>query len=135
MAFSDDYMIFNEKSKRYVLTQKCLFDQYGIDLIDRLDNVNQVNAVLNQISIQIYTFIHSFTIKNNVQDYILHNFDSARDILRRAMEQQAVFYCYNGDLSKTLDKEKREMYIDPIAKDILSETIPEYRVSILYTGA
>ena len=133
--YSDNFLRFDEQSKRYILTNLDLIENFGIDLQERLTNVNAINGVLNQISIQIYGYIHKHSVKNIIQDYIIATTEKGRDIIKRAMEQQMIYFLQNGDLSRSTDKEKRQIAIDENAKEILLETIPEINTSILYTGA
>ena len=45
--YSDDYMVFEPNSKRYILTEKDVSDYLAIDLTARLKNKNVVNSLLN----------------------------------------------------------------------------------------
>lgn len=132
--YSDDYMIFDEEKKRYILTEKDIMDKFGINLTTRLKNNAMIKPTLNQISLMIYNFIHQHNLDNKRQDYIIAKTKDGRRIIMEAMEQQLLYFLAVGDLSKTPDESKRKYWIDEMAKEILAQDICEIGASILYTG-
>lgn len=125
MPYNDDYMIFDELSGHYVLTSKFALDQYGIDLFDEVNDRNSANAqiavsaFLKQISNTIYNFIHSYTIYEKRQDFMIATNPHLRSVIQQAMGEQLVYVRMVGDLSRSTDKEKRALAIDENAKQIL----------------
>lgn len=128
--YSDDYLIFNENTNRYVLTEKNLQENYGV--------VMQANAgvqgILNMVSIQIYNYIHKHNNDTQKQDLMIACTDTGRKIINDAMCMQFLYIKQSGYLSRSTDKDKRALAIDEDAKDILMQVIPEFGCSVLYCG-
>ena len=132
--YSDDYMTYDFHSHRYVLTEKDVVEYMGIDLKEHNDNENARSMILRQVSLQIYNFIHSHNTATDWQDYIIAKTETGRRIIKEAMEQQLKYLLSVGDASILLDKTKRELWIDEMAKEILLTHIPEIGTSICFTG-
>lgn len=131
---SDEYMTYNYLSHRYVLTEKDVLENLGINLQQRAKNPEMINALLTQISMQVYSYIHSFNISNEWQNYVIAKTEKGREIIKQAMEQQLIYYLTVGDLTKTTDREKRAMWFDELAKETLMQPIPEIGVTVCYSG-
>ena len=137
MPFSDEYMIFRDG--RYQLTEKALI-QMGIDLRERLAESKAVapeyiiNQILETVTDTIYSYIHKFNLDTNAQDKIIETFDSARKIIKKALEQQAYYLITLGDLALTMDDDKIKHMVSPHAKNTLERTIKELGVPIVYMG-
>lgn len=138
--YSDEYMIFDEDSKRYVLTSKYVFEVLGVDLEGALAERQAVNAsvmanqFLTEVSDDIYNFIHLHSANNARQDYLIATIPSLRNIIKKAMGQQFIYSRLNGLLGYSVEAEKQQATICPKARETLSQTVPELWVSILYTG-
>ena len=123
--YSDEYMIFDEMTGHYVLTSKFALDRYGIDLFEGINDRNSANlqiavsALLKRVSTLVYNFIHSFTIHDRRQDFMIATNPYLRSVIQDAMGEQLVYMHMKGDLSRSTDKEKRELAIDESVKDIL----------------
>lgn len=139
MAYSDDRMIFDEYSGRYVLTERALLDN-GIDIRSRLERNRTVNATavinrtLRRVSDMIYNYIHRFNLDNKQQDLWVASIESLREIIYRAMLEQAEYFLMNGDLSRSVERDKREVAIDYSAQQTLSTVVPELGAPITYQG-
>ena len=131
---TDDFMIFDNETQRYILTEKDVNINLGINILERLKNPNTLKAILKQVSNQIYMFIHKHSNNNDLQDYVISHTEKGRKIIKEAMEQQLIYYLAVGDLSKSTDEKKRALAIDMVAQETLMQTIPEIRTSICYTG-
>lgn len=132
--YSDDFMIFDKLTNRYVLTEKDVKQNLGIEINVRLKNPEAVNSLLNQVSIQVYRFIHEHNIENAIQDYIIAYTETGRKIIKTAMEEQLIYVMTNGDLSRSTDKEKRKLWFDDNAREILMTPICELGTHLLYQG-
>lgn len=125
MPYNDDYMLFDELSGHYVLTSKFALDRYGIDLYGEINERNSanaqiaVNAFLRQVSNVIYNFIHSCTVYEKQRDFEIAHNANLRKAIMEAMGEQLVYMSMVGDLSRSVDKEKRSLAIDENAKQIL----------------
>lgn len=138
--FSDEFMTFDEVSNQYILTSACVQKRLGLSLSENVNERNAVNQqiaelrILRQVSNLIYSYIHKFNIRTDLQDYIIEKVPSARIMIQQAMEEQLLYMSMKGDLSRSTDKEKRELAIDETAKEICARVLPELGISILYTG-
>ena len=138
--YSDEHMIFDEESKRYVLTSKYVFEVLGVDLEGALSERQAVNAqimakqFLTEVSDDIYNYIHLYSANNERQDYLIATIPSLRKIIQKAMGQQFIYSRLNGLLGYSVEVEKQQAKICVKAQETLSQTVPELGFSILYTG-
>jgi hypothetical protein len=138
--YSDEYMVFDEKTNRYVLTEKYILDAYGIDLQSIVNDRNAINPqamserVLRMVSNAVYNEIHKYNVNTQVQDQMITYVPSARDKIQRAMAEQFLYFMENGDLSRSTLPEKRALSFDKNALAVLEEVLPELGISLLYTG-
>lgn len=138
--YSDEYMVFDEKTNRYVLTAKYILDAYGIDLQSIVNDRNAINPqamserVLRMVSNAVYNEIHKYNVNTQVQDQMITYVPSARDKIQRAMAEQFLYFMENGDLSRSTLPEKRALSFDKNALAVLEEILPELGISLLYTG-
>lgn len=138
--YSDEYMVFDEKTNRYVLTAKYILDAYGIDLQSIVNDRNAINPqamserVLGMVSNAVYNEIHKYNVNTQVQDQMITYVPSARDKIQRAMAEQFLYFMENGDLSRSTLPEKRALSFDKNALAVLEEVLPELGISLLYTG-
>lgn len=138
--YSDNFMIFDEESKRYVLTNEYVRQRLGIDLLNGANERDFANAeiavkhFLEEVSDDIYNFIHAHNVNTEKQDYLIENIPSLRSIMQKAMGQQVIYSRMNGMLAYSSDKEKQFMAVCPKAKQTLLQVVPEIGISILYTG-
>ena len=123
--YSDDYMIFDEMTGRYILTAKYALDRYGIDLLGTINERNSANAqiavdaFLRQVSNVIYNFIHSYTMYEARQDWVIAHNPRMRAVIQQAMGEQLIYMNMVGDLSRSTDRDKRALAIDENAKLLL----------------
>ena len=132
--YSDEFMIYDFVTHRYVLTEKDVTDNLGVDIFKRLKNNNVIKSVLNQVSLQVYNYIHQFNEDNKAQNFLIAKTEDGRRIIKDAMEQQLIYFLTVGDLSRTTDKEKRSMWFDEQAKQVLLQDIKEIGTTICYQG-
>lgn len=123
--YSDEYMTYDEMTGHYVLTSKYALDVYGLDLFEGANDRNSANvqiavgSFLKRVSTLIYNFIHDYSVYNERQDFLIAHDPRLRAVIQQAMGEQLVYMHMNGDLSRSSDKEKRELAIDENAKQIL----------------
>lgn len=132
--YDDEYMIYNKELSRYVLTEKDVLHNLGINLAERVKDQSAINSFLNLASMHVYRYIHQFNVNNALQDYVIAHTETGRKIVKEAMEQQLVYLSMVGDLSRSADKEERLSWFDENAKEILMRTIPEIGCSVCYAG-
>lgn len=138
-AYSTDFMNFDEVTGHYVLTEKALA-AFGTDMRGRLSRNRYVNATavinrfLTRVSDVIYNYIHKFSFDNKWQDQMIASYDTLRVIIQKAMLEQAEYMLMNGDLTRSVEQEKRDLAIDYSAIQTLNTNVPELGRPITYSG-
>lgn len=138
--FSDGYMIFDEVTNRYVLTEQYVRDVLAIDLDTRITDRTTVNPqamkdrLLRLASNHVYNFIHEHNVNAAAQDCLIARCPALRPIIRDAMGEQLTYILQNGDLSRAPTLSQRALWFDKSAADILVQNVPGLGISILYTG-
>ena len=137
--YSDDYMTYDEAQNRYVLTEKAVLDEYGIDLAaEALDSGNliAVKAILKRVSNNVYNFIHTFSNQNDVQDRMIAYSDTGREMIKSALLEQFLYMRVNGDLSLSANPNERFNAVSDDVRTMLERRLPEFcGYSVLYSGA
>lgn len=136
--YSDDYMVFNKLTGRYVLTEQA-FTDFGYDLRSQIIDSytspeNIIQGFFRTVSDMVYGYIHSFSANNMLQDYFIASLSSLRPTIMQAMLYQAAFMYLNGNLTLSTKPEDKAAAIDTTCRDYLDQTVPELRTSILYSG-
>lgn len=137
--YSDDLMIFDEESGHYVLTERAAEDN-GTKMRERLSRRRSTNAaaVINRtlvrVSDMIYNYIHRGGDDCN-KDRLIATVPELRRVIFKAMLEQLEYLLFNGDLSRSVDRDKREIAIDASAQETLNTFIPSIGVPITYTAA
>lgn len=138
--YDDEYMIFDELTGRYVLTEKYVTDVLAIDIDTRITERTTINPqgmkkqLLRLASNHVYNFIHEHNVDNMRQDCFIAKVPSLRKIIMQAMGEQFIYILQNGDLSRSFSASERRLWFDMQAEDTLSQIVPELGMSILYTG-
>lgn len=131
---TDEFMKYDYDTHRYVLTEKDVFENLGINLSARVKNPTAVNSLLDRVSKQVYDYIHEYNANNTLQDFIIAVTESGRKIIKSAMEEQLIYIMTVGDLSRSTDLNKRALWFDENARRELSQPLCEIGCSIIYTG-
>lgn len=133
--YSDEYLFYDDLSGQYVLTEKAVLDYLGINLTNAAKDASTgVKALLKRVSVLTYRRIHENATDEKQRDCIVATTETGRKIIFDAMLEQ-FFYMKNvGDLSLSVDKEKRLLYFSDTAQEILEQNIPEVGFSLLYVG-
>ena len=136
MPYSNNEMIYNTKTHRYILNQGHVLTDMNIDLStalntsDSADVANAAEKFLDRVSMLIYSWIYSvnpFRFRTERELALNENY---RPIIRDAMKEQVLYILNNGDLSAvsgvnvdsgiTIDQRRLlSARISPAAKDIL----------------
>ena len=123
--YNDDYMIFDESTRHYVLTETAIFERCAVDIRARLEGNKTINPeiVINKlcrvISDDIYDFIHLYSVYNERQDFMIATNAKLRAVIQRAMEYQADYMIADGDLFLSLDDNDNGKEINKMSKRIL----------------
>lgn len=134
--YVDEYLTYDYTTHRYVLTEKDVLENLAIDLQAefRPDVKNSVEKFLKQVSTLVYGFIHSFSVNNLMQDFIIAKTEQGRAYIKEAMEQQLIYMLEVGDLSRSPDMNKRAMWFDDNARRTLEQPIYEIGTTVLYNS-
>lgn len=135
--YSDEYMQWRPDLGRYVITEAAL-ESNGVNIRSRLadsgaDATTIINAICKDATTIIYGYIHSFAYSNAAQDGMIAHCKPFRDIIYRALCEQAEYLCRVGNLYQSADESKRALAVSETAKQELAVDIPGLG-SILYAG-
>lgn len=131
---SDKYVRYDYDTHRYVLTEADLFDNFNENLSEKFKDNKDIDPFLENISREIYNYIHKYSTEENLQDFIIAQTESGRKIIRQAMESQAIYEIRNGNLLYSANKDERELAFCPEIQDLLTKTLPEIGTPIVYCG-
>lgn len=134
LPYSDEYMTYNFTTHRYVLTKKDLLDNFNENLQVKFKDEKDITPFLENISHEVYNYIHKYNVCDELQDFIIAQTESGRKIIRQAMESQAIYEIRNGNLLYSANKNERELAYTPELEDILLKLIPEIGAPIIHTG-
>lgn len=136
---SDNIMIFDEISKQLILTEQATLDN-GIQLRARLsrkkntDPTSVIMSLTRRVSNIIYNYLHQFSLNNMAQNEFIASNEECRYIVYRAMIEQLEYMLMNGDLSRSPEISKRQLFIDESAKQTLNTVISSIGIPLTYTG-
>lgn len=138
--YSDEFMIYDEKSKRYVLTEKCITTEISSNILSEISTFgatspqSELNNLLKKVSRQVYGYIFKFN-DMKIQEYLINHYESAREIVKQAMIEQFSYIYSVGLLRNSDDKAKQELYFSEDAKDILlNYTVDGLGLPLTYGG-
>lgn len=138
--YSDDYLFYDKTTGHYVLTEKALVENVGVNLRERMAETALVNpdtaikSFTHTVSDMIYQFIHEHNVNNRKQDHLIATVTELRQIIQKAMEYQAVYVLNVGNLYLSVKPEERAVAIDYLAQSILGNMVPCLGISIIYGG-
>lgn len=136
---SDNIMIFDEISKQFILTEQATLDN-GIQLRARLsrkkntDPTSVIMSLTRRVSNIIYNYLHQFSLNNMAQNEFIASNEECRYIVYRAMIEQLEYMLMNGDLSRSPEISKRQLFIDESAKQTLNTVISSIGIPLTYMG-
>lgn len=131
--YSDNHLQYDYDSHRYILTKQYCLEVLKVD-VDELA-VGDGNVVLNDISEEIYDYIHNYSVDTMFQDFIIAKTEGGRKIIKEAMSKQLKYELAVGKLKYSVDERVRALWLDAGAKSTLLKMIPEIGTSICYTGS
>lgn len=138
--YSDDYLFYDETTEHYVLTEKALVENVGVNLRERMAETALVNpdtaikSFTRTVSDMIYQFIHEHNVDNRKQDRLIATIAELRQIIQKAMEYQAIYVLNVGNLYLSVKPEERAVAIDYLAQSVLGNVVPCLGISIIYGG-
>lgn len=114
--------------------------EYGLDiraslLNDQIANPETVlRSIFRTVTSQVYGYIHKYSIYTALQDRILAECPSAKDMIKEALLTQLEYITVVGNLAYSVDKDERDARLSPDLLPIFERTIMETGRSILYSG-
>lgn len=128
--YSDDYMVWDENTHHYILTEKALIEKAGLNLRARMGDRSLITPEIaiksfnTTVSDMIYQFIHEHNVDNARQDMLIATVPELRRIIQKAMELQAVYVSVQGNLYLSTKPEERAVAIDYLAQSMLGTVVP-----------
>lgn len=149
--FNDAMMTYSHQTHRYTLTADAVRHHLNVDLesvlnpAGALDRAAIVPVLLSNVSREIYSYIYSCGIDNDVQEYLAAKHPIARRIILEAMVAQVEYMILNGDIynlsgvdirkGQVMDQNAlRKVQIAPMAQDILSRPLSYELPCLTYRG-
>ncbi len=134
---SDNYIVYNKSKHRYILTVDCLKNIIGNEIQSMLinSNVTVINSLLDNISSEVYNYVYKHNNTQTLQ-YIIAKCPSAREIIKEAMEKQAIYVFSRGDLGFSTILDETNMSLNKYAKEIIdNQEVIETGVALSYCGS
>ena len=131
--YSDKLMKYDETTHRYTLTKDYVL-RVVPEIMSQLKDEGAILMALEQVSDDIYDYMHEYTFRDSVQDFIIAHTETGRRVIQKAMEKQLIYLIAVGDTTFYLDDNKRKMYIAEKSKKVLMTNIPEIGTTIIYSG-
>lgn len=125
--YEDTYLKWDKTWGIYVLSEQAL--QAIRDLRAEGKNTAEIEWASRHISQTVYSLLHANPVRANFNDELVKHNGGAREQLRRALLTQAEYMLFLGDLSFSLDENKRKMAISPSVREILSSPF-----NLIYMG-
>ena len=103
--YTDNDMVYDQEKHRYILTNDCVKRELNLDLgaelnIEGSNNPsNEVNAFLDEISFQVYTYIYNHAQNQMVAEYRCAKNPALRTPLKTAMLKQVKYIYINGEIA------------------------------------
>jgi hypothetical protein len=150
--YSDNAMTYSYQTHRYTLTADAVKEALNVDLetvmnpAGAVDRAAIVPVLLSTISREIYAYIYSCGIDNNLQEYLAAKHPQARHIILDAMIAQVEYMILNGDIYKlsgvdirkggVMDQRSmRKVQIAPMAQDVLARPLSSALPCLTYRSA
>ena len=138
IPYDDNYMMYDRREHRYVLTENFVREKMNIELSSLMDTsfsvdvTNEARLFLDRVSRTVYGYIYRLCPHRYAKERELAFDEKMRDVLRDAMAEQITYIIFNGDLSLysglnasgggTESSRIRSAEIAPIVRDILTNT-------------
>lgn len=96
--YDDEYMKYDYRTHRYVLTEKAVLDELGENLDVILTNSDPVtrNAFLKKISLSVYNYIKQQSASFEYIEYILAKDGRLRDTIKEMLVSQVEYMLADG---------------------------------------
>lgn len=118
---NDDYMTYDLASHRYILTEKALMDDKGIDIRAQFSQQPDVDvpAFLKRVSLIVYTWLYRGAKNVYESEYAL-SLPQFRDVLKEGLEEQAMAMLTSRTDPTLFFSDKVSVHdVSPLAEGIL----------------
>lgn len=148
--FNDDYMTYDYIHHRYILTEKCVFDELGINLSTELNNIGDanntavVNRVLQRVSRTLYSWIYSKSGNKTWQEFMLAKYPPLRDRVKEMLVIMTEYMIEEGDIGSrsgininkgsVINRDDLKRAQVPIAIEQMANEILPCGISLMYIG-
>lgn len=100
MPINDEYMIYDFRNHRYMLTEKAVFEEVGVNLNDITGgNVTDKNLFLKRVSTDVYSYLLENSRSSDYIEYILAVDTDLRPMVQSMLIAQAEYTLLNGSIS------------------------------------
>jgi len=147
MLLNDEYMIYDYRKHRYMLTEKAVLELLGENLNDLTDgNVTLKNKLLMDASADVYGYIYEDSRSPDYIERIMALDEDLRPTIQDMLLAQLEYTLYNGKLSLyagiNLAKQSaldisRIRNESKVAETVVQEThriLPGYGICLKYCG-
>ena len=147
MPLNDEYMIYDYRKHRYMLTEKAVLELLGENLNDLTDgNVTLKNKLLMDASADVYGYIYEDSRSPDYLERIMALDEDLRPTIQDMLLAQLEYTLYNGKLSLyagiNLAKQSaldisRIRNESKVAETVVQEThriLPGYGICLKYCG-
>ncbi|MCI8945058.1 MAG: hypothetical protein HFE33_05255 [Clostridia bacterium] len=147
MPLNDEYMIYDYRKHRYMLTEKAVLELLGENLNDLTDgNVTLKNKLLMDASADVYGYIYEDSRSPDYIERIMALDEDLRPTIQDMLLAQLEYTLYNGKLSLyagiNLAKQSaldisRIRNESKVAETVVQEThriLPGYGICLKYCG-
>jgi hypothetical protein len=123
--FNDDFLVYDETSGRYVITERGL-EKKGIFLRSRIERFNTeyasivISAYCETVANHIYTYMSDFAVNPCQLAAMIAHDPNYRRVMYNAQAEQAKFVYFNGDATLSIKPDERTHYIAPLAASALT---------------
>lgn len=134
-------MIYDYTHHRYVLTEKAVLQELGVNLQTYLDQSGDANPstmaqrIAKMISAHFYAWVYAHTTNKRYVEYLLAKYPPCREIVRECLVNETYYALKNGDFWNYADDEHGfDKKVSQTTRLLLEEPLPN-GFRLLYRGA
>lgn len=147
MPINDEYMKYDFRNHRYVLTEKAIFEEVGVNLNDITSCITDKKIFLKRVSSDVYSYIKGNSRSPEYIEYILAVDTDLRPMVQEMLISQAEYVLLNGavsafsgiNLSKgtavEINKLRDERKVSDTVSVEANKILPGYGFCLKYAGA
>ena len=150
--FDDEIMTYDYITHRYVLTERGVFNELGVNLDAILNASGDANPsalatrILKRASETVYLWLYKDSWNAQWLEYVLATLPSLRATVKEMLQSQLLYMLANGDLglysgvniakgqAMNIADLRGRARIAPEVEDLAMQTVPELGYCLKYTG-